>query len=301
MRLIIAFIARFRLSRTLQKILFLLPLFFLAACRSGGATAPRGAIAASELDLIKFAVELMLIVVVPVIFMALWFGWRYREKNNAKYTPDWTHSTRLEIVWWSVPCIIILILGTVTWKTTHKLDPYQPLDSEVKPVNVEVISLDWKWLFIYPEYHIATINYLRLPEKTPINFKITAAAPMNSFIIPQLGGQIYAMTGMTTQLHLIADTPGVYTGFGANYSGVGFAGMRFDTEVTSDAQFKEWVKTIQVKPEKLTTTVFWNDLVPPSENNPVRYFGKADEGLFDSIVMHYMMPDSPALVHSTQP
>lgn len=271
----------------------LMMMLVLSGCDSG-ALAPRGEIAAAELKLIIFSTKLMLLVVIPVIFMALWFAWRYREKNNATYTPDWKHSTLLEIIWWTIPCIIILILGTVTWKTTHSLDPYKPLDSLVKPVKIEVVSLDWKWLFIYPEYKIATINYLKIPAGTPIDFRITAASPMNSFLIPQLGGQIYAMTGMTTQLHLIADVPGVYRGLATNYTGVGFAGMHFDTEATSPEIFSDWVKTMQEMPSQLTTAVFWDHLIPKSINNPVSYFGNVDEGLFDDIIMHYMMPSAKA-------
>jgi cytochrome o ubiquinol oxidase subunit 2 len=232
----------------------------------------------------------MLIVVIPTIVLALCFGWYYNAKRGKKHTPEWKHSYLLEAIWWTIPCIIILILGTVTWKTTHTLDPFKPLNSNKKPVVIEVVSLDWKWLFIYPEYKIATINYLRIPTNTPIDFKITAAAPMNSFVIPQLGGQIYAMTGMTTQLHLMADTAGSYRGFAANYTGRGFAGMNFVAQATSAEDFTSWVKTTQKMPDSLTTDVFWNRLVPPSTDNPVSYFGKVEDGLFDGIVMHYMMP-----------
>lgn len=270
---------------------------FLSACDSG-ALAPRGQIAAEELKLIIFSTEIMLLVVIPVIFMALWFAWRYREKNNAKYTPDWKHSTVLEIIWWTIPIIIILILGTVTWRTTHSLDPYKPINSPIKPVNVEVVSLDWKWLFIYPDYHIATVNYLNLPVGTPINFKITAASPMNSFIIPQLGGQIYAMTGMTTQLHLLANDPGIYRGLATNYTGIGFSGMHFDTEITSPEDFAVWVRKTKAHTERLTTSVFWDRLMPKSMNDPVAYFGYVDNGLFDSIIMHYMMPN-PEVIHDS--
>ncbi len=280
-----------RVLRNINFALIAMMAFFLSACHSGnGALRPRGPVAASELHLIRFAVELMLIVVIPTIFMAFWFGWRYREKNNRKYTPEWKHSTLLEVVWWAIPCIIIAILATVTWKTTHELDPFKPLSSQEKPVTIEVISLDWKWLFIYPDYKIATVNYLCIPTGTPINFKITAAGPMNSFIIPQLAGQIYAMTGMTTQLHLIADVPGSYRGFGANYTGVGFAGMTFVAEATSSEKFNSCVKRIQENPDRLTPDVFWNQLVPQSTNDPVRYFGSVEPGLFDAVVMSYMMP-----------
>jgi cytochrome o ubiquinol oxidase subunit II len=249
-------------------------------------------IATAELKLIVFSAALMLLVVIPVIMMALWFGWRYREGNNAKYTPEWKHSTILELIWWAIPCILILILGTVTWNTTHSLDPYNPLDSQTKPVRVEVVSLDWKWLFIYPDYKIATVNYLKIPAGTPIDFKITAASPMNSFLIPQLGGQIYAMTGMRTQLHLMADAPGVYRGLATNYTGVGFSGMHFDTEATSPEQFADWIKSVKASPDQLTSTVFWNHLMTKSMNDPVHYFGRVDEGLFDDIVMHYMIPNT---------
>lgn len=264
-------------------------LLLLNGCHSG-AMAPKGQIAATEFKLILLSVEIMLLVVIPVILMACWFAWRYREGNNATYRPEWNHSLILEVVWWTIPCIIILVLGTITWKTTHSLDPYKPLDSKVKPVTVEVISLDWKWLFIYPEFKIATLNYLKIPAGTPINFKITAASPMNSFIIPQLGGQIYAMTGMTTQLHLIADAPGVYRGLATNYTGVGFSGMHFVTESTSPEDFTAWVSSVKEMPASLTSAVFWDRLVPKSIDDPVSYFGSVETGLFDSIVMHYMMP-----------
>ncbi|WP_206538887.1 ubiquinol oxidase subunit II [Legionella norrlandica] len=278
------------IMRHLGVVLLIMVLLLLNGCDSG-AIAPRGQIAATELKLIIFSIKLMLIVVIPVIFMACWFGWRYREGSNRKYTPEWNHSTILEIVWWTIPCIIILILGTVTWKTTHSLDPYKPIDSQTKPVSVEVVSLDWKWLFIYPEYQIATLNYLKIPTDTPVNFKITAASPMNSFVIPQLGGQIYAMTGMTTQLHLIADTPGNYRGLATNYTGIGFAEMSFNTEVTSHEDFTRWVNSIKQSHDQLTSSVFWDQLVPKSINDPVRHFGSVDAGLFDSIIMHYMMPN----------
>ncbi|MDX2346139.1 MAG: ubiquinol oxidase subunit II [Legionella sp.] len=264
----------------------------LAGCKSG-AFAPKGMIAEAELKLIIFSAVLMLLVVIPVILMALWFAFRYREGNNAKYTPEWTHSTLLEVIWWTIPCILILILGTVTWYTTHSLDPYKPLDSKIKPVKVEVVSMDWKWLFIYPDYQIATVNYLKIPAGTPIDFKITAASPMNSFIIPQLGGQIYAMTGMTTQLHLMANAPGTYRGLATNYTGIGFSGMHFDTDSTTPEQFADWVKTVKAaSPDQLTSKFFWETLMPKSIDNPVHYFGRVDNGLFDEIVMHYMMPSN---------
>ncbi len=264
-------------------------LLMLAGCDSG-AISPKGLIATEELKLSIFAIELMLIVVIPVIFMAFWFGWRYREGRNGKYSPEWCHSTILELIWWSIPITIIAILGTATWKTTHDLDPYKPLVSEKKPVKVEVISLDWKWLFIYPEYQIATINYMKLPVNTPVDFRITAASPMNSFIIPQLGGQIYAMTGMKTELHLIADALGDYRGLATNYTGIGFSEMNFNTEVVSDEAFADWVSSVKKTSEKLSSSIFWDQLVPPSIKVPTKDFGDVEPGLFDGVVMRYMMP-----------
>lgn len=280
-----------RMLRPMNALLMTVILFLLSGCDSG-LLAPKGIIAAEELRLIVFSSAIMLLVIIPVIFMAIWFAWRYREGNNAKYTPEWKHSTLLEVIWWTIPCIIILILGTITWYTTHSLDPYKPIESKVKPITIEVVSLDWKWLFIYPESKIATVNYLKIPVGTPINFKITAASPMNSFIIPQLGGQIYAMTGMTTQLHLMADVPGVYRGLATNYTGIGFSGMHFDTEATSPELFDDWVKSVKKLPNQLTSTVFWDRLMTKSMNEPVHYFGGVNEGLFDEIVMHYMMPNT---------
>ena len=187
---------------------------FLAAARhvaAGGcemdlAGSQRARSALEERNLIITATLLMLLVVVPVIFMTFVFAWKYRASNkSATYTPEWSHSTRIEMVVWLVPLAIIIVLGYVTYKSTHALDPYRPLESDVKPVTIEVVALDWKWLFIYPEQGIATVNKIVFPANTPINFRITSDSVMNSFFIPALGGQIYAMAGMQTKLHLIAN------------------------------------------------------------------------------------------------
>ena len=157
-------------------------------------------------NLIITALALMLIVVVPVILMTFWFAWRYRASNKAAtYTPNWSHSNKIEAVVWGIPCIIILVLGIITWKTTHSLDPRAPLPSTVKPLEIEVVSLDWKWLFIYPEQGVAAVNELVFPANVPVHFKVTSGSVMNSFFIPQLGSQIYAMAGMRNQLNLIAN------------------------------------------------------------------------------------------------
>lgn len=166
---------------------------------------PKGDIGAQEKTLLFTATGLMLLVVIPVIIMILTFAWKYRASNTkADYQPKWAHSTAIEVVVWTVPCIIVAILAVITWRSTHALDPYKPLVSEHKPVTIEVVSLDWKWLFIYPEYDIATVNEIAFPVDVPVNFRITSASVMNSFFIPQLGSQIYSMAGMETKLHLNA-------------------------------------------------------------------------------------------------
>ena len=209
----------------------------LSGCNSG-ILDPQGPVAQHELRLLIFAILLMLIAVIPVIFLTFWFAWRYRDSaTKSKYRPEWSHSTALEVVWWGIPFVIILTLAIVTRVTTHSLSPCKALQSDKKPVEIEVVALDWKWMFIYPQYDIATVNYIEIPTDRPVNFRITSAAPMNSFFIPQLAGQIYAMTGMITKLHLIAENPGKYRGFSANYTGTGFAHMQFYAHVTSQGDF----------------------------------------------------------------
>jgi cytochrome o ubiquinol oxidase subunit 2 len=214
---------------------------------------PKGTIALAEKNLLITAVGLMLIVIIPVFIMLFSFAWRYRASNTkAKYTPDWHSNVALEIIWWAVPIAIITILAVITWKSSHDLDPFKPIDSTVKPVIIEVVALDWKWLFIYPEEHIATVNYLKIPKDTPINFKITADAPMNAFWIPQLGSQVYAMPGMSAKLHLMATEVGTYKGVSSNFSGAGFSGMKFDTSVVSGEEYVKWVNTVRTVPASLT-------------------------------------------------
>lgn len=251
---------------------------------------PKGLIAADEKRLLITAVLLMLIIVIPVIVLTLVFAWKYRASNTAaKYTPDWAHSTALEVVWWTIPCIIIAILATITWISSHQLDPYRPLDVKGKPITIEAISLEWKWLFIYPDQHIATVNYVEFPAQVPVRFLITSDAPMNSFQIPQLAGQIYAMAGMKTKLNLIANETGDYSGLSTNYSGAGFSDMKFAVRATSQAEFDQWVKTVKKSSQKLTPDVY-NKLAQPSDNDPVGYFSYAPSDLFNNVVMKFMMP-----------
>lgn len=252
---------------------------------------PKGPIAKEQFDLIIFTSLLSLIIVIPVFVLTFYIAWKYRAGNKkAKYNPEWDHSKTAETIWWLVPLALILVLAVITWITTHKLDPYKPIASDKKPITVQVVALQWKWLFIYPEQNIATVNYLEFPEDTPINFEITADAPMNSFWIPQLGGQVYAMAGMQTKLHLQASEQGEYKGSSANLSGEGFSGMKFIAKATSDAGFESWVNSVRTSSKALTGDEYAT-LAKPSENNPPAYYSSRDANLYDTVMMKYMMPN----------
>ena len=206
----------------------------------------KGPVGQGQSSLMMTAIYLMLLVVIPSIVMALWFSWKYRASNkDADYKPTWAHSTTIEIVVWGVPVIIIGILAWLTWWGSHKYDPYRPLESDKAPLTIQAVAEQFKWIFIYPEQNIATVNEVRFPEKTPVSFKITSNFTMNSFFIPQLGGQIYAMAGMQTHLHLLADEPGVFRGFSANYSGYGFSQMRFKAHSVTEPEFAQWVEAVK--------------------------------------------------------
>ncbi len=250
---------------------------------------PQGEIADKQRNLIVFTVLLSAIVVIPVFVLLAFFAWKYRESNTkAIYTPDWDGNKLLESMWWGIPCAIILALSIVTWQTSHELDPYKSLNSNVKPINVQVVALQWKWLFIYPDHHIASVNVLQFPEKTPINFTLTADAPMNSFWIPSLGSQVYAMSGMSTQLHLMATTTGEYHGSSANISGKGFADMTFTARSSSHADFDRWVKQVQ-SADSLDMTSY-SKLAQPGVNKQPVFYSLKDHTLYDKIIMKYMAP-----------
>ncbi|MFI0487872.1 MAG: cytochrome o ubiquinol oxidase subunit II [Yersinia sp. (in: enterobacteria)] len=252
---------------------------------------PKGAIGVEQKTLILTAIGLMLIVVIPVIFMAFAFAWKFRASNkSAIYTPNWSHSNKIELVVWAVPIIIIAILATITWKTSHQLDPFKSIQVAGKePITIEVVSLDWKWLFIYPEQGIATVNELAFPTDVPVNFKITSNSVMNSFFIPQLGGQIYAMAGMQTKLHLIANEAGKYNGISSSFSGKGFSGMKFTAIATpTQEDFNQWVAQVKKSPNTLKNNEDFNKLAEPSENNPVEYFSSVKPALFKDIIGKFM-------------
>jgi cytochrome o ubiquinol oxidase subunit 2 len=249
---------------------------------------PKGDIGMQEKHLILLALGLMLLVVVPVILLTLYFAWRYRASNQrATYAPKWAHSTAIEVVVWVIPCVIVAILALVIWRTTHSLDPSQPIESQTKPVRVEVVALNWKWLFIYPDYGVASVNQLAIPVDTPISFDITAESLMNSFFIPQLGSQIYAMSGMRTQLNLIANTPGIYAGQSSAFSGPGFSDMHFDTVATNRADFDAWIARAKQSPLSLDQATY-EALEKPSQKDPVTIYANVAPRLFDNVVGQYM-------------
>jgi len=267
---------------------FVALLIWLTAGSTVAILQPKGVIAQQQRDLLIFATLLSMVVIVPVYVLTIMIAIRYRKGNKkATYTPDWDHSRKLETVWWGVPIAIILILSVVTWRSSHALDPFKPLSSNRTPVTIQVVALEWKWLFIYPEQNIATVNYIQFPENTPVNFVITADAPMNSFWIPELGGQIYAMNGMKTKLHLQANQTGTFKGSSANLSGEGFAAMKFIAEATSQSDFYKWVQNGQKALGTLDRKQY-AELSKPTKDVSARFYDNVDSSLYDSIVMKYM-------------
>lgn len=271
------------------RVLGAMPLLLLAGCSQMELFSPQGSIGVQEKNLILIASGLMLLVVVPVILLTLFFAWRYRESNTrATYAPTWAHSTRIEVVVWTIPCIIVAILAVLIWRTTHELDPYKPIQAGHPPVRVQVVALNWKWLFIYPDYGVAAVNQLNLPVDTPVAFDLTAESMMNSFFVPRLGSQVYAMAGMQTKLHLIANTQGKYDGMSAAFSGPGFSDMHFDTVVTSRADFDAWVERTRAQSPALTGDVY-QALARPSHKTPVATYSDVAPGLFEMVVNQYML------------
>lgn len=251
---------------------------------------PKGMIGEKERDLIVTSSLLMLIVVIPVFILTLVFACKYRADNEkARHDPDWEHNYIAEYCWWGVPLVIVVVLGIITWKSSHELNPFKPIENGKTPLKIQVVALQWKWLFIYPEQNIATINFVQFPEKTPIAFEITSDAPMNSFWIPQLGGQIYAMPAMRSKLHLIANEPGTYRGASANISGDGFAGMSFNAKSSTDEEFSAWVASVKQSSKTLGMSEY-NQLVAPTSYDPVSTYVLGQEDLFDKVLMKYMMP-----------
>lgn len=277
---------------------------FAALALSGGLSAcntvvlnPAGDVAQQQGDLVVMSTILMLIIILPVMALTVFFAWKYRASNkDADYQPDWDHSTQLELVIWAAPLLIIICLGALTWVGTHILDPYRtigridaktPVAHDARPLQVEVVALDWKWLFIYPEQGIATVNELVVPQGRPLQFKITASSVMNSFFVPAMAGQIYAMPGMETRLHAVMNRTGEFTGFSANYSGAGFSNMRFATRSVTDADFAKWVSGVKAGSRNNAGALdraTYLKLEKPSEKVPVIHYASVSPDLYGAIL-----------------
>ncbi len=273
------------LNSLLQGICFCLLYLSLAGCNVNHIADlnPSGPISRAIDELFWITVALMSLVIVPVFGMTAWFGWKYRASNNdAPYTPDWGYSEQLEWLVWLVPGLIITILASMTWIFTHRLDPSKPVTTGV-PLQVQAIAMDWKWLFVYPEQNVATVNKLIIPTKQPIAFKLTSNSVMNSFFIPRLGGQINAMPGMETHLHLIADRPGRYFGENIQFNGQGFPYQNFQVEAVSAEDFETRIAQIKQSPNQLDIAQF-TQLAKPSIKHPVINYGSVRPLLFEQVI-----------------
>jgi len=259
---------------------------------------PRGPVGRAERQILINSMAIMLAIVVPTIVATLAFAWWFRPSNKrARYRPTWAFSGRIELVVWSIPIMVILLLGGVTWLGSHQLDPARPLASDQKAIDIQVVALDWKWLFIYPEHGVASVNELVVPAGVPLHFTLTSASVFNTFFVPQLGSMIYAMNGMATELHLHADEPGTYRGMSAHFSGDGFSDMHFPVRAVPAGQFEAWVTETRAAKRPLDGagyTVLARQSVEP---RPIR-FSAVEDDLFDRIVRRELEPGpGPALEH----
>jgi cytochrome o ubiquinol oxidase subunit 2 len=259
----------------------------LASCREG-VLDPQGPVGQAERVILGDATAIMLAVVIPVIVLALVFAWWFRAGNRrATYRPEWDYSGRIELIIWAIPALVILFLGGIAWIGSHELDPRKPLDAATSPLEVEVVSLDWRWLFVYPHEHIATVNYLVVPAGVPVHFQLTSTSVMNSFFIPQLGSQIYTMPGMTTQLNLQADKPGIYDGLSAQFSGPGFSDMHFTLRAESGEGFAAWVAQVRAGSGVLDEPVL-AQLVRPTRAAGELTYGSVPQDPFEMVAGGHM-------------
>jgi cytochrome o ubiquinol oxidase subunit 2 len=264
--------------------------FLVENCRGAGVLDPQGPVAFAERLILFNATAIMLVVVVPVIVLTLAFAWWYRASNKrATYSPDWSYSGHIELVVWSIPAMVVILLAGVAWTGSHLLDPPRKLEARAEPVQIEVVSLDWKWLFIYSHQHFATVNQLVVPAGTPIEFTLTSASVMNAFFVPQLGSQIYTMPGMTTRLNLLADRPGDYPGLSSHFSGDGFSDMRFLVHAVSASDFQTWLARTRDTASALDADRYLQ-LARASSNTQPQTYRSVDPDLFKHIVQNTAQP-----------
>jgi cytochrome o ubiquinol oxidase subunit II len=280
-----------------------LPVVLIGAAMLGGCSEgvldPQGPVADAERQIMFNSTGIMLAIVIPTILTTLGVAYWFRASNTrARYLPDFNYSGRLELLVWSIPIMTVLLVGGVAWIGSYDLDPPKAIASEVKPIRVQVVSLDWKWLFILPDQGIASVNHLTVPVGTPISFELTSSGVMNSFFIPQLGGQIYTMAGMVTRLHLKADHAGTYRGISANYSGAGFSDMHFAVDVVTDEKFEQWLSAARGDGSVLDSQSY-SELAKPSQAvAPFTYRAVAPD-LFSTILSAGSPDDSMSVAHLT--
>jgi cytochrome o ubiquinol oxidase subunit II len=261
----------------------------LSGC-DGGVLDPAGPVGANDRVILLNSLAIMLAIVVPTILCILGFAWWYRASNaRATYAPHWAESGRLELIVWSIPALVVLFLGSIAWIGSHELDPAKPLSSNIKPLEVEVVALDWKWLFIYPDQNIASVNRLMMPVDTPVHYRLTSASVLNVFFVPQLGSQIYAMNGMTTELNLAADRPGTFLGIAAHFNGDGFSDMTFETQAVSAEDFSRWVAAAKAQGPPLDEAAY-RALLPQSSNVAPYTYRTVTPGLFGEIASQRLPP-----------
>jgi cytochrome o ubiquinol oxidase subunit 2 len=287
-----------KLAGRLRALVIVTGVAALAGCTEG-VLAPRGPIAAAERQILFNALGIMLVIAIPTILATLGVAAWFRASNKrARYLPSFEHSGRLELLVWAIPAMTVLLVGGVAWVGAHDLDPRQPIASAERPLKVQVVSLDWKWLFIYPEQGIASVNQLTIPAGTPVEFELTSSGVMNSFFVPQLGSQIYTMAGMVTRVALVADHPGTFRGLSANFSGGGFADMRFAVDAVSPEDFARWIDAARSAGPELDASAYADLVKPSAAVAPFTYRAVASD-VFNEIVSAVMTPDDPAQLANT--
>lgn len=275
-------LSAFGRARSLHWLLLLGGPVLLSGC-AGGVLDPQGPVGANDSKILIDALLIMLAIVIPTIALAFWMAWKYRASNTkAEYLPEWSYSGRIEAIVWAIPILVIMFLGGVIWIGSYELDPFKPLPSKVPTVEVQVVALDWKWLFIYPQQGIATVNQLVIPAGAPVHFSITSASVFNTFFVPQLGSMIYAMPGMTSQLYLQADHPALFLGESAHFSGDGFSDMNFQVRSVSASNFTAWVSETKASGPELNLAAY-AQLSQQSHNVKPYSYMAVDPGLFQKI------------------
>ncbi len=250
---------------------------------------PKGLIAHEQHNLMILTVGIMLVIAIPSLSLFFFTAWKYRESNTkAIHDPDAHHGRFFNVSIWLIPSIFAIVLASIMWPATHRLAPQKAIGADAEPLTIQVVSMRWKWLFIYPQQHIATVNFVQIPIGTPVQFELTADdAPMSSFWVPNLSGMLYTMTGHSNRLNLIADTIGDYPGRSGEINGAGFAGMQFTARVSSSEDFKQWVSEAQQSGTVLDTAAY-NKLLQPSEKNPIAFYATNGSDLYDTVLMKYM-------------